>query len=390
MHKPPRFLALLCCALLLTGCGAPNSPTEPPSSAESVAATTSETTAPTSLFDIQNLQFSIPETASTMQPNDSESYVIFTEQKSILSIYVGEVPGGTDIADAYTTLQHQVMSKDDTVERLDEVSESASVAGLSATGESYSCVNERGIREHRIDLSCHDDTHAYTFNFRCNAQDDGWENYLNDFSEFIASATILDIPASNSPAPESTPSSDGHISGSGPIPSQSTRPTDAPVGTIDNPYRAGMYKVGEDIPAGEYLFLAKSSSSGYICITPDSNQSEIISNALFSGSQFATVTDGQYLEVKRCVFVPADGHAISIDDPNAIPDGMYRVGTDIPAGEYRLTSSSDSGYYCIYPSSDLPLDIETNLIFEGSAYVTVYDGQYLELSRCTGAPVSDP
>ncbi|MGL6058285.1 MAG: hypothetical protein ACRC17_08205, partial [Culicoidibacterales bacterium] len=41
-------------------------------------------------------------------------------------------------------------------------------------------------------------------------------------------------------------------------------------------YYEGVYKVGSDIPAGEYQFTATSGTSGYWGIYADSNQSDII------------------------------------------------------------------------------------------------------------------
>ena len=62
------------------------------------------------------------------------------------------------------------------------------------------------------------------------------------------------------------------------------------------------------------------------------------------------------------------------------------MGFDIPAGSYKLTTSgSRTGYYAIYNSSDPEARIVQNDNFEGQNYAQVSDGQYLLLSRCTGA-----
>ena len=61
---------------------------------------------------------------------------------------------------------------------------------------------------------------------------------------------------------------------------------------------------------------------------------------------------------------------------------MYKIGVNLPAGEYRLDATADrGGYYCIYPDSRQQ-DILSNDNFEGQAYVSVSDGQYLVLSNC--------
>lgn len=70
-------------------------------------------------------------------------------------------------------------------------------------------------------------------------------------------------------------------------------------------------------------------------------------------------------------------------------EGMHLVGTDIEAGEYKLTATSDvDGYWKVTGSSVPDADIIGNDIFTGTAYVTVTDGQYLTVSRCTGEKVN--
>lgn len=69
-------------------------------------------------------------------------------------------------------------------------------------------------------------------------------------------------------------------------------------------------------------------------------------------------------------------------------EGTYKIGADLPAGEYKLTSVSDDAYWEVKNSSDADADIVGNDIFSGSAYVTVYDGQYLTLRRCTAEPAA--
>ena len=68
----------------------------------------------------------------------------------------------------------------------------------------------------------------------------------------------------------------------------------------------------------------------------------------------------------------------------SVGSGTHLVGTDIEAGEYRLTADAgDMGYWKVTASSAPNADIIGNDNFEGNAYVTVEDGQYLTLSRCT-------
>ena len=73
------------------------------------------------------------------------------------------------------------------------------------------------------------------------------------------------------------------------------------------------------------------------------------------------------------------------DEAVTITAGTYKVGTDIPAGEYKLTAESNTyGYGEVTASSAAAADIIDNDNFEGSTYLTVTDGQYLTIKRCTG------
>lgn len=148
---------------------------------------------------------------------------------------------------------------------------------------------------------------------------------------------------------------------------------------IQTGYQTGMYKIGTDMPAGEYLI---TSSGGYYAVTADSSGSleSIISNDNYRNRAYVTVQDGQYFQF--------DGTAVPVSEAAAFtpvngtyPDGMYLVGKDIPAGEYKV-SATNGGYYEVTANSTGDLGtIISNDNFDGEVYLTVQDGQYLKLSR---------
>lgn len=144
-------------------------------------------------------------------------------------------------------------------------------------------------------------------------------------------------------------------------------------------YKAGQYKVGTDISAGEYI-LFTSDGLGYFAVSSDSNGDDIIVNDNFTYNSIISVSSSQYLKLSHCYAVPFD--EVDVDDLKLDGEGMFKVGKHIPAGEYKLNSdTSEEGYYCIYDSS-AQMDIVSNDIFEGDQYVTVQNGQYLKLVRC--------
>lgn len=63
----------------------------------------------------------------------------------------------------------------------------------------------------------------------------------------------------------------------------------------------GMYKVGKDIPAGQYYIRSISQFGGYYAISKDSKHTmfSIVENELFEGYRYITVEDGQYLTLSR-------------------------------------------------------------------------------------------
>ena len=110
---------------------------------------------------------------------------------------------------------------------------------------------------------------------------------------------------------------------------------------------SGQYKVGKDVPAGEY-YVKCNGYNLYVEVSSDS-----------SGTIDSIVYNNGYYK-----------------------EGMYKVGTDIPAGEHQAEANSGQGY--IEVSSDSRHQIEgivSNDNFQGNKYITLEDGQYVTLSN---------
>ena len=148
-------------------------------------------------------------------------------------------------------------------------------------------------------------------------------------------------------------------------------------------YADGMYKVGTDIPAGEYIL--DPSAMAYYQVATDSTGTleSIVSNDNFSGTRYITVSEGQYLTLTGCTAYPASCVSDGTIKNDNLSGGMYKVGVDIDAGEYKVTPDGN-GYYEVDSSSVGTLDaIVANENFSSDVYVTVADGQYLKLSGAT-------
>ncbi|NMD69327.1 hypothetical protein HHO41_03435 [Bacillus sp. DNRA2] len=147
--------------------------------------------------------------------------------------------------------------------------------------------------------------------------------------------------------------------------------------------KSGVYKVGTDLTAGEYLVFAKSIA--YIEAASDSTgklESIIFNDNLPSGSHsYVTLNDGDYFKLQGAEMYPVASAPSVIPKNGLYKEGMYKVGPDIPAGEYKVTlGSSGMGYIEVNTGSRHQLDgIVTNENVQADMYITVADGQYLTL-----------
>lgn len=146
----------------------------------------------------------------------------------------------------------------------------------------------------------------------------------------------------------------------------------------------GTYKVGEDIPAGEYIVFA--DGMGYIESASDSTgqlESIIFNDNLMNDAHtYVTIEDGEYFKLQGAEMYPVDSAPTVEPADGVYRDGMYKVGTDIPAGEYKVILDSDigMGYIEVSKNSRHTLDsIITNDNLQADSYITVEDGQYLKL-----------
>lgn len=149
-------------------------------------------------------------------------------------------------------------------------------------------------------------------------------------------------------------------------------------------YKAGMYKVGTDLPAGEYLIVGEGLN--YMEVSSDSSGelSSIITNENYTNRIYIAVSDGQYLKFDGTAIPVAEAPGFQAEN-GYYPEGQYLVGRDIPAGEYKISLTSDNvvgyGYVEVASSSVGTLDsIITNANIETDTYQTITDGQYLTLS----------
>jgi hypothetical protein len=148
----------------------------------------------------------------------------------------------------------------------------------------------------------------------------------------------------------------------------------------DNSIKAGMYKVGKDLPAGEYVIV---SDNGYMEVAKDSTGSldSIICNDNIQNRSIITVKEGQYLTVNDGKIYPIDKAPKVEAKDNKLPAGMYKVGIDVQPGEYKIIADGQGYVEVAKDSSHSLYSIISNDNFEGEKYITIKVGQYIKFNN---------
>ena len=153
-------------------------------------------------------------------------------------------------------------------------------------------------------------------------------------------------------------------------------------GTSDIDYDK-VYKVGTDLPAGEY-YIKCNSYNLYVEIASDNSDEleSIIGNLNTNGGVYVTVYDGEYLKIDGGKLYELQNKPAVSDEGGYLTEGQYKVGTDIPAGVYIVEATDEYGYYEITSDGrhDI-LNIISNDYFKNSKTVTLSNGQYIELEN---------
>ena len=151
---------------------------------------------------------------------------------------------------------------------------------------------------------------------------------------------------------------------------------------IAEPIRSGMYKVGQDIPSGDYILFGNSDFS-YFTLYKDSTGGldSTLGIEFIKGHLYITLEEGDYFELTKAEAYPANASPSTapIGNPTS---GMYLVGKDIPPGEYVVSGDSNLSYFTVY--ADVTYKgfdgIHTIEFIDGNKYITLFEGQYISLN----------
>jgi hypothetical protein len=162
-----------------------------------------------------------------------------------------------------------------------------------------------------------------------------------------------------------------------------SEPAAARVEEKSNAIEEGMYKVGSELPAGEYVLI--TDSQGYFQIDQDSTgeMESVLSNGIFTNRSIITVKDGQYITFKSATAYPYKKAPKYEPTDNILESGMYKVGHDLKPGEYKVTAEGQ-GYMEVAKNSTHQIDsVLSNDIFNGQKYIKVKTGQYIKLNNAS-------
>lgn len=145
----------------------------------------------------------------------------------------------------------------------------------------------------------------------------------------------------------------------------------------------GLYEIGKDIPAGEYVIIAQPGAKITFRLATDASKSfdSLIALESCENRTILSVEDGEFLEFSGgTMYVINEAPAVST--AGNLFEGTYKIGLDLPAGTYTIGSidSEHPGYYAISSSSRHSFaDIISSEEFIGTVTITVTNGQYLSL-----------
>lgn len=155
-------------------------------------------------------------------------------------------------------------------------------------------------------------------------------------------------------------------------------------------YGSGVYKVGTDIPAGEYLLVSTGTASFYT--STDAAGNDRIGNGLPKPTLYATLRAGEYATFNSLKIYPiASAPKIGVNADGTFVPGQYKVGRDFPAGDYVIDyqGSTTIGHLRVDSNSlNLTNSIVGADLYRGRIYVTLSAGDYFTFDKGIGYPLA--
>ncbi len=155
----------------------------------------------------------------------------------------------------------------------------------------------------------------------------------------------------------------------------------------DGWYPAGTYRIGTEIPEGEYYFQTEKDSTLFINLLSDSfdDSGSTLESSYFDNFGYFTVNQGVYLNVSCGSFTKAENAPIPQPQDGIYSSGMYLCGRDIPAGPLILTpdEGNEINYEVLSDSTGNYQSVIEQGWSEEEVTIEIKDGQYLTVSYGT-------
>lgn len=154
--------------------------------------------------------------------------------------------------------------------------------------------------------------------------------------------------------------------------------------SADGWYAPGTYKVGVDIPAGEYYAQSVGGIEGFFKInsTKSFKDCQIKCWNNFNNSVYFTVDEGDSLTVNYADFIKAEDAPQAKVGEDQYAENSYKIGKDLPAGDYELLPVEDGAKYSVEKNS---LHTSDSVIDESEitkrVNIKLIDGQYISFNN---------
>ena len=145
--------------------------------------------------------------------------------------------------------------------------------------------------------------------------------------------------------------------------------------TADDAYPESTYKIGAQIPVGEYVVRGNSVSATILADLADSD-----STLAYWGSTrdvIVTVKEGEYLKATDGDIYPIDQTGDLKSSDGIYNEGMYKVGFHMPAGTYAVEADVNTAYVEIYDGNTAESKRTEFIKAEPKESFTVKDGEYV-------------
>jgi predicted small lipoprotein YifL len=303
-HRTKIFASLLCAVMLLSLCACGQSSTTEASTAETEEATTSETTDPKSYSltedaSYQGVSFKVDSNWSIKDHGYDCNVTFDTSTNSNISVQTALYGQCETLAGAW----HEFTNAEDDPVETDSWSADGIEYHVGTYSDKYYLITGdelstgKGFLAYAVfaDAWSADEASKLFEEVRSTLTYDPSQTTIDKKVEYTGKSHESLVREGKSSNGEAYSAANGGASSSGGSATSSAT------------YGEGAYKVGSDMPAGEYRLTATSSMGGYWKVTESSApDADIVGNDNFSGSTYVTVSEGQYLTLNGCKAEPAE------------------------------------------------------------------------------------